>query len=141
MRCNPAPASGAPNLARQWPCHVAHRNWQSHLMVLEEVPSPKQNSTKTVLWGELWDSAVGFGGVKCFKAQSPGGHSAFCLTQPKPSGELKCGRTWLPFFLTIEFIAFVLPSMHQSLIQIQTHVKVGCDLERTLCFRVLPKGC
>lgn len=110
-----APAA-APNLAKQQLLcigAVSHHPLQSAGRGTLSPAAQHQNPSLVALWG----------------VPSAGGLQALVpmvlLTQPKRSRELSCGRAWLPFCLGMQFIASVLPSMHQFLIQIQTQVKVS----------------
>lgn len=86
--------------------------------LLGEHPQPSSTAPKPNPCGTLQQI---LGCAKCLKPLVPMVH----LTKPKRSGELSCGRAWLPFSLVVQFIASVLPSMHQFLIHIQTQVKVS----------------
>lgn len=86
--------------------------------LLGEHPQPSSTAPKPNPCSTLQQI---LGCAKCLKALVPMVHP----TEPKRSGELSCGKAWLPFCLVMQFIASVLPSMHQFLIQFQTQVKVS----------------
>lgn len=81
-------------------------------ILLGEHPQPSSAAPKPIPCGALRQI---LGCAKCLRALVPVVHPT----------ELSCGRAWLPFCLVMQFIASVLPSMHQFLIQIQTQVKVS----------------
>lgn len=93
-------------------------SWPPPPACWERHPQPSSTAPKPTPCGTLQQI---LGCAKCLKALVPMVH----LAQPKRGGELGCSRAWLPFCLVMQFIASVLPSMHQFLIQIQTQVKVS----------------